>query len=161
SNRAGADQFLLLTPRTPAAGKHPRRARGATIVVIPTSDDGVAVAGQRDGVALRSGANRASADQLLLLAPRPAAAGEHPSGAAKIFTDGAAPASSFAAAGKPAPVPLLGGSHVAAADQLATLLLELCQRRLRRPKQQRSAQQRRHAKRHASRITMNVHNCHV
>ena len=52
SNRAGADQLAaLLGPDTAAAGVDPRRP-GARVVVRPAHDGGVAVGGQRDGVAL-------------------------------------------------------------------------------------------------------------
>ena len=66
SNRAGADQLAaLLRPDTAAAGKDPRRP-GVGVVEGPAGDRGVAVGGQRDGVALFGwlGSNRAGADQL-------------------------------------------------------------------------------------------------
>jgi hypothetical protein len=63
SNRAGADKLAaLLGPDTVAAGEDPRRS--ARVVARPAHDGGVAVGGQRDGVALLSVSNRARADQL-------------------------------------------------------------------------------------------------
>jgi hypothetical protein len=71
SNRAGADQLAaLLGPDTAAASVDPRRP-GFHVVENPAHDGGVAVAGQRDGVALVDDgealvgtSNRAGADQL-------------------------------------------------------------------------------------------------
>src|SRR5262249_2856903 len=64
-------------PRPAAEGEHPR-CPGTTVVGRPANDGGVTVGGERDGPAWLSGSSRAGADQLSLLAPRPAAAGEHP-----------------------------------------------------------------------------------
>jgi hypothetical protein len=63
---AGADQLgSLLGPDAAAAGEHPRCPH--TGIVRPAQDGGIAVAGQRDGVALVSGkhyGDRAGADEL-------------------------------------------------------------------------------------------------
>jgi hypothetical protein len=71
----GADQFVaLLGPGSAAACEDPRRPGGR--VVARTADQGgVAIGGQRDGLALLGGSNRAVADQLIaLLGPDTAAA---------------------------------------------------------------------------------------
>jgi hypothetical protein len=75
----GADQLAaLLDPGIAAAGKDPRRP-DARIVLGRAQDDGVAVAGQRDGGALLSASGRAGADQLAaLLAPGIAVACKDP-----------------------------------------------------------------------------------
>ena len=76
---AGADQLgSLLGPDPAAAGEHPRRA-GLPVVVRPAHDRGVAVGGQRDGVALlRRFRQRRCRPASSLLAPDTAAAGEDP-----------------------------------------------------------------------------------
>ena len=80
SNRAGADQLAaLLGPDSPAAGVDPRRPDVGVVSSNPAHDGGVAIGGQRDGVALLGGSNSAGADQLAaLLGPDAAAAGEDP-----------------------------------------------------------------------------------
>src|SRR5262249_27107262 len=86
SNRASADQLVaLLAPHPVAAADHPRRPnarRGtgrARIATRPTHDSGVAVGGQRDGVALLGASNHPGTDELAaLLAPHPAAARKYP-----------------------------------------------------------------------------------
>src|SRR5262249_4363689 len=74
SNRAAAEELGLLAPRSAAAGEYPGRA-GAPgygtdvdrIVTPPADDGGVAVAGEREGLALLGGSDRAAAAQLGLL----------------------------------------------------------------------------------------------
>jgi hypothetical protein len=67
-----------LRPDAAAAGEDPRRAVAEVteiVVVRPTHNGGVAVAGQRDGEAL-VGSERAGADQIVaLLGPHAVAAG--------------------------------------------------------------------------------------
>jgi hypothetical protein len=83
SNSTGADELRsLLGPDAVAAGVDPRRP-GVQVVIISAHDGGVAVTGQRDGVALPPAAsgvlNRAGADQFAsLLAPDTVAEGVDP-----------------------------------------------------------------------------------
>jgi hypothetical protein len=60
--------FSFLGPDTAAAGVDPRRP-SVRVVAIPAHDGGVAVARQRDGLALDGTANGAGADQLRSLLP--------------------------------------------------------------------------------------------
>src|SRR5262249_2682673 len=97
----------------------PRRP-GKAVVAIAARDGGVA--GERDGEALKGVSPRAGADQFVaLLAPHPAAAGEHPrrpgGTVVRPAHDG-----EVAVAGQRDRPALLGGTPSAGADQLASLL---------------------------------------
>jgi hypothetical protein len=90
-NRAGADQLAaLLGPDPAAAGVDPRRPV-VIVVAKPAHDGGVAVGGQRDGLALDGGSHRAGADQLAsLLGPQSGASMLMPLGDAPVPRDMAA-----------------------------------------------------------------------
>ena len=93
------------------------------VVGKPADDRGVAVARQRDRVALLGGSHSAAADQLrALLAPHPAAAGEDPRRSGAAVVAGPAHDRGVAVGGQRDRIALLGGSHSAAADELRALL---------------------------------------
>jgi hypothetical protein len=127
SSRAGADQLRsLLGPDTVSANVDPSRTDDI-VVAIATHNGGVAVAGQRNGVALNSGPNRAGADQLVaLLRPDAVAAGEDPRRACQRVVERPAHDGGVAVGGQRNGLALLdalrAGSNRAGADQLAALL---------------------------------------
>src|SRR6516162_4243242 len=83
-DRTGADQLTaLLSPDVAVPDEDPRRP-GAPVVVRPTHDSSVTVAGKRDRHAFSSLPNRTGADQLVaLLGPNRPPAGENPYRAVK------------------------------------------------------------------------------
>src|SRR5208282_3861312 len=136
SNTAGADQLgSLLGPDTAAVGEDPRRA-DIRAVAIPSHDGGVAVGGQRDGGALYRFPDRAGADQLgSLLGPDTAAASKDPRrphrAAVAVVVVIPAHDRGVTVGGQRNGRALVGGSNRAGADQLRSLLGELCRRWLR------------------------------
>src|SRR5262249_49288468 len=123
SLRAGADQLGLLAPHSAAAGEHPHRS-DIGVVGRSTLDGGVAVAGERDGVALRSSSSKrlhAGAEKLGLLAPHSAAIGEHPCGASTIVVGRPADHGRAAVAGERDGKALPGGTYRVGSNRLGLL----------------------------------------
>ena len=150
ASRAGVHQLGLLAPRRAVPREHPRRAE-IRAVERPAQDGGVAVAGERGGVALLSVAPDARADQLGLLIPHSAAAGEHPRCADTAAVEIPPHESGVARGGHRGGLTLAGVPGGAGPDQLGSVLRELLrQGRLRRPNQRRANQSRRAKRRRVS-----------